>query len=155
MTKIEGYKDLIAWQKAMDLVEAIYRLTKPFPSEEKFGLTSLLRRAAVSIPSNFAEGYSRRTRSDYVRFLEIARGSANEIETQLLIAVRLRVGDKDQVAKVMEQLTREQREVIGLRFFGGLTSKEVGGILNKSDGAVREMQRATIEKLRRLLAIES
>ena len=115
MTKIEGYKDLIAWQKAMDLVEAIYRVTEPFPSEEKFGLTSQLRRAAVSIPSNIAEGYSRRSRSDYVRFLDIARGSANEIETQLLIAVRLRVADdEDQTGKVMELAMEVQRILKGL-----------------------------------------
>ena len=114
MTKIKGYKDLIAWQKAMDLVEAIYRLTQPFPSEEKFGLTSQLRRAAVSIPSNIAEGYSRRSRADYVRFLDIARGSANEIETQLLIAVRLHVAGEDQAAKVMEQAMEVQRILKGL-----------------------------------------
>jgi four helix bundle protein len=78
MAKIDGYKDLIAWQKGMDLVEAVYRLSAGFPREERFGLTSQVRRAAVSVPSNIAEGYSRPNRSDYVRFLDIARGSATK-----------------------------------------------------------------------------
>jgi len=93
MAGIGGYKDLIAWQKGMDLVVAVYGLTKAFPSDERFGLTAQVRRAAVSIPSNIAEGYSRKGKRDYLRFLEIALGSANEVETQLMAAMRLGFAD--------------------------------------------------------------
>lgn len=86
---VKNFKDLIAWQKAMDLVEMVYRLTKQFPSEELYGLTSQLRRAVVSIPSNIAEGQGRNTENEFNRFLSIAYGSLREVETQLLIAVRL------------------------------------------------------------------
>ncbi len=89
MAKINSYKDLIAWQKAMEMVAAVYQVTAKYPADERFGLVSQSCRAAVSVPSNIAEGYGRRTKADYVRFLDVARGSANEIETQLLIAVRL------------------------------------------------------------------
>ena len=83
------YKDLIVWQRAMDLTTEIYRLTKNLPRDELYGLTNQLRRAAVSIPSNIAEGNGRASTGDYVRFLIIARGSTAEVETQLLICVRL------------------------------------------------------------------
>lgn len=81
-----GYKDLIAWQKGMDLVATIYDATQSFPSHEQFGLTSQLRRAAVSVPSNIAEGKAHYSNRDFVRFLRHARGSLAEIETQVLIA---------------------------------------------------------------------
>ena len=84
-----NYRDLIAWQKAMDLVEAVYRTTAEFPREECYGLTAQIRRAAVSIPSNIAEGQGRRTRKEFLRFLSIAHGSLREVETQVLIAERL------------------------------------------------------------------
>ena len=83
------YKDLVVWQKAMDLVVEVYRLTKNLPKDELYGLTNQLRRAAVSIPSNIAEGNGRASTGDYVRFLIIARGSVAEVETQLLLCVRL------------------------------------------------------------------
>ncbi len=83
------YKDLIVWQRAMDLTTEIYRLTKKMPKDELYGLTNQLRRATVSIPSNIAEGNGRASTGDYVRFLVIARGSVSEVETQLLICVRI------------------------------------------------------------------
>ena len=83
------YKDLTVWQKAMDLTTEIYRLTQKLPKEELYGLTNQLRRAAVSIPSNIAEGNARFSGQEYVRFLSIARGSNAEVETQLLLCVRL------------------------------------------------------------------
>lgn len=86
----KSYRELIVWQKAMDLVEAVYRISQQFPSDERFGLTSQIRRAAISIPSNIAEGQSRGTPKDFSRFLDIAHGSLAEIETQFLIAGRLR-----------------------------------------------------------------
>jgi four helix bundle protein len=84
-----SYKDLIAWQKAMDLAEAIYQLTRDFPREEIYGLTSQLRRCAVSVPSNIAEGQGRTTPGEFKQFLGHARGSLLELETQLQLAKRL------------------------------------------------------------------
>jgi len=91
-----NYRELIVWQKAMDLVEEAYRLTRLLPRDELYGLTNQIRRAAVSIPSNIAEGNSRHTTQDYIRFLSIARGSKSEVETQLEICVRLKYLSKDQ-----------------------------------------------------------
>jgi four helix bundle protein len=84
------HEGLQVWQDAMDLVEAIYAFSAIFPDAERFGLTSQLRRAAVSVPSNIAEGAARRSRPEYCRFLSIARGSLSELDTQCQIAVRLR-----------------------------------------------------------------
>lgn len=94
-----SYQDLIVWQKSMDLVVAVYELTRIFPSNEQFGLISQLRRAVVSIPSNIAEGYRRKGSGDYQRFLRIAFGSASEVETQLLIAIRLKYCVGDQISQ--------------------------------------------------------
>ena len=114
MTKISGYKDLIAWRKGMDLVTEMYRVSSLFPREGRFGLTSQIRRAAVSIPSNIAEGYGRPSQTDYVRFLDIARGSANEVETQLLIAVRLGYITQERAARILALTNEEQRILKGL-----------------------------------------
>lgn len=86
---LDTYRDLDAWKVAMDLVEEAYVLSRLLPDEEKFGLTSQLRRAAVSIPSNVAEGYGRSHRGEYLHHLSFARGSV-EVETLLLVAVRLK-----------------------------------------------------------------
>jgi four helix bundle protein len=86
---LQHYKDLIVWQKSMDLVLEVYRLTRKYPKVELFSLTNQTQRAVVSIPSNIAEGYGRSTTQDYLRFCYIARGSLNELETHLLIASRL------------------------------------------------------------------
>jgi len=79
---MKRYKELIVWQKAMDLIVDVYHATVNFPSEEKFGMTSQIRRAVVSIPSNIAEGFGRKTTADIIRFLYIARGSRYEFQTQ-------------------------------------------------------------------------
>ena len=86
---MKTHKDLIVWQKSIDFVTEVYKVTSDFPREETYGLTSQLRRAAVSVPSNIAEGAARKSDKEYVRFLFIARASAAEIETQLLIADNL------------------------------------------------------------------
>ena len=83
------HKDLDVWKKSMDLVETIYKLTQTFPDAEKFGLTSQMRRAAVSIPSNIAEGAARKGDKEFMHFLYISIGSLSELETQYLIAIRL------------------------------------------------------------------
>lgn len=90
--RITSYKDLIVWQKAVDLTVEIYNLTKDFPTVEQYGLTSQMRRAAVSIASNLAEGKTRRTQKDFHHFLSIAFASGAELETQLVIARRLGYG---------------------------------------------------------------
>jgi four helix bundle protein len=106
---IKDYRELIVWQKAMDLVETIYRATGMFPREEIYGLTSQIRRAAVSIPSNIAEGNGRNTTRDYVHFLGIAYGSVKEVETQALIAERLRYitsSDSEELVKTTTEIAR-------------------------------------------------
>jgi len=85
----QHYRDLVAWQKAMNLVEHIYEVTKQFPDDERFGLISQMRRCAVSVPSNIAEGQARNTQGEFLQFLGIARGSIAELNTQVLIAERL------------------------------------------------------------------
>lgn len=89
MGKINSYKDLLIWQKGIVLVVRVYALTKSFPQEELYALTSQIKRASVSIPSNIAEGYGRNTDKSFSHFLDIARGSLNELETQLIIAKEL------------------------------------------------------------------
>ena len=84
-----SYTELKVWQKSMDMVEEVYKVTSKIPEEEKYGLVAQLRRAAISVPSNIAEGYGRITTKEYVKFLAIARGSSSEVETQLLICQRL------------------------------------------------------------------
>ncbi len=86
---VNSYKDLTVWQRAVQLSLAVYRLSSGFPDEERYGLTSQLRRAGVSVPSNIAEGYGRGTRKEYKQFLAIARGSTLEVQTQLIIANEL------------------------------------------------------------------
>jgi four helix bundle protein len=89
MEQIKRYKDLLVWQKSMKLVTQVYEKSRSFPKEDTYGLTSQIRRCAVSIPSNIAEGYGRRTSGDYVRFLRIASGSLYELQTQMEIAKNL------------------------------------------------------------------
>jgi four helix bundle protein len=90
MSNIKSYRDLIVWQKSMKLVTEIYIATRSFPSDELYTLTNQLRRCAISIPSNIAEGYGRNSTADYKRFLQIATGSLFELQTQIEIAVNLK-----------------------------------------------------------------
>ena len=87
--EIRSHKDLLVWQAALDLVESIYEITTSFPREERFGLTSQLRRSAVSVASNISEGSARKSRAEFLQFVYVARGSLAELETQLEIAARL------------------------------------------------------------------
>jgi four helix bundle protein len=111
---IQNYRDLIAWQKAMDLAEAIYAATAKFPSEEKFGITQQMRRAAVSIPSNIAEGHARRSTQEFRRFLSIARGSRAELGTQVLLSARLKFLSEPTSADLAERLEEVGRLINGL-----------------------------------------
>ena len=83
---LKSHKELIVWQKSIELVKDVYKITNEFPKSETYGLSSQMQRAAVSIPSNIAEGYSRKNLKEYLQFLRIAYGSATELETQLIIA---------------------------------------------------------------------
>lgn len=86
MMQTKGYQSLAVWQKAMELAREIYVLTEKFPQKEQFGLCDQMKRAAISIPSNIAEGYRRGSKKDYAHFISIAHGSLSELETQLLLA---------------------------------------------------------------------
>ena len=108
-----NHKDLEVWKRAMDLVETVYKVTSSFPSSETFGLTNQLRRAAVSIPSNIAEGSSRAGDKELVYFLNVAMGSLGEIETQLLISVRLNYLDKQN--NVFNELIEVRKLLLGFR----------------------------------------
>lgn len=88
-TQIRSYKDLSVWQKSFELSLLVYKLTKDFPKEETYGLISQMRRSAISIPSNIAEGYCRQRKLEYIQFLQISFASGAELETQLLIAKEL------------------------------------------------------------------
>ncbi|HEX7314418.1 MAG TPA: four helix bundle protein [Pyrinomonadaceae bacterium] len=110
----KNYSDLIAWQKAMDLVELIYKATSQFPKEEIYGLTNQLRRAAVSVPSNIAEGQGRGYANDFRRFLSISYGSLREVETQILIARRLSFLTEAQADRVMSLAGEVGRRINGL-----------------------------------------
>ena len=112
---VRNYADLIAWQKAMDLTEQVYALVSRFPKEEPFGRTAQLKRAAVSIPSNIAEGQGRWTTGEFVQFLGIANGSLREVETQLRIAVRLGFASPADVEGTFGLTSEVGRLIYGLR----------------------------------------
>ncbi len=114
MTKIESYRDLNVWQDAMTLAEAVYRETKSFPKEEQFGLVSQMRRAAVSISSNIAEGWGRGSTQDYLRFLRIARGSLKEVETQVILSTRLELMTTQQEKAILNQSESIGRMLVAL-----------------------------------------
>jgi four helix bundle protein len=95
-----SYRDLKVWQKSIDLAEEVYRLTSSFPVSEVYGLTSQMRRATVSISSNIAEGWGRRSRKEYDRFVQMAQGSNDELQTQLVIAGRLGFCKSEQLKEV-------------------------------------------------------
>lgn len=112
---MRGYRDLRAWQHAMDLVTQIYRVTRTFPRDELYGLVSQLRRAAVSIPSNLAEGHGRNSRNEFRQFIGQARGSLSEVETQLEIAKNLGYINAETLDALMTQAEAVGKMLTGLR----------------------------------------
>jgi four helix bundle protein len=110
-----GYRDLLVWQKGMALVKRIYQLTASFPDTEKFGLTSQMRRAAVSIPSNIAEGQARKSTGEFVQFISNAEGSAAELDTQLQLSVDLGILGPAHAARAFEAVSEIKRMPNGLR----------------------------------------
>ena len=107
------HKDLEVWKKSMDLVETIYKLTQTFPDSEKFGLTSQMRRSAVSIPSNIAEGSARKGDKKLIHFLPIALGSLSELDTQYTIAVRINYTNKEE--NIENQINDVKKLLLGFR----------------------------------------
>ncbi|MCH7904174.1 MAG: four helix bundle protein [Armatimonadetes bacterium] len=118
-----GYKELDVWRLSMDLVVDLYRLTATFPGEEKFGLTSQIRRAAVSVPANIAEGYGRRTPRSYSQYLRIAKGSINELETLLIVSHE--IGFIDDIESLVDRTAK-----IG-SMLSNLTTKVEGNIVKE------------------------
>jgi four helix bundle protein len=108
---MHNFKELKFWQKSIDLSVLIYQITASFPSDERFGLVSQLRRASVSISSNIAEGASRESTKEFLYFLSISNGSAFEIETQLTIANRLKFIDDDKLVMLLNNVTEIQKMI--------------------------------------------
>lgn len=109
MEKVSSYKDLLVWQRSMDLVETVYGTTAKFPPAEQWGLISQMRRAAVSVPSNIAEGYGRQATGEYRHHLSMGRGSLLELETQVLLCRRLKyleAADADAVLTEIEEISK-------------------------------------------------
>ncbi|MHB8755422.1 MAG: four helix bundle protein [Candidatus Acidiferrales bacterium] len=113
--KVRSYRDLIVWQKAMDLVRAIYNLTASFPVDERFGLISQIRRAAVSVPSNIAEGQARHTSREFVQFISHAEGSLAEVDTQLTLSNQLRFCEASQTAEISSLIEEIRKMLMSLR----------------------------------------
>lgn len=113
--KIQSYRELEVWQKSMNLVEFCYKITGEFPKEELYSLTNQIRRAAVSIPSNIAEGQSRWSTKEFLRFLSIAKGSLSELETQLILAQRLNYLSETALNEIIELTNEIGKMISGLR----------------------------------------
>lgn len=111
---IRSYKDLMVWQKSMSLAVKIYRTTQKLPASERFGLTSQLRRASVSVPSNIAEGYGRQSTGSYRQFLRISRGSLMEVETQIDICERLNYLAVSDTADIFKEITEISKMLTSL-----------------------------------------
>lgn len=114
MSGVRSYKDLLVWQKAMDVAAATYELTRAYPREELFGLTSQSRRAAVSIAANIAEGYGRDSRPSFIQFLRVSQGSLKELETHLLLAARVTVTDSRTIKPILRDLDELGKMLRGL-----------------------------------------
>jgi len=112
--KVTSYRDLRVWQLGMDLAEASYRLTREFPRDELFGLTSQIRRAAGSVPANIAEEYGRNSTRDYLRFLRVAQGNLKELETHLLLACRVGVLETKGLDPILAESARLGRMLLTL-----------------------------------------
>jgi|SRR5690554_818260 len=111
---MKTHKDLDAWKKSIDFVTVVYKLTKGFPIEERYGLTNQIRRSAVSIPSNIAEGAARNYDKEFIQYLYIALGSAAEIETQLIIACNLEFISKEELEQLVLQQETIAKLILGL-----------------------------------------
>jgi four helix bundle protein len=113
--EIRNYRDLEVWQRGMDIALHVYEVTREFPPDERFGLTSQLRRASASVPANIAEGHARSSTKDYLRFVAIAIGSLAETATFIELAGRLGYGNKDNLRKIFEMTNDERRMLRALQ----------------------------------------
>ena len=113
--KTQSYKDLIVWQKSIDLAKIVYRLTAKFPAEEKFGIVAQMRRASISIPSNIAEGQARHTTGEFVQFISHSEGSVAELDTQLILSVELKFCESIAAAPCVELADEVRRMLNALR----------------------------------------
>ena len=109
-----GFQQLIVWQRAMDIVEAVYATTRQWPRDEQYGLTSQVRRAAISVPSNIAEGHGRTGAKEFAHHVSITYGSLSELETQILIAQRLRYHEESETRLLRLRITEVRRLLLGL-----------------------------------------
>jgi len=112
--KVQSYKELNVWQKGIEIVDKVYQLTERFPKAELYGLVTQLRRAAVSVPSNIAEGFARQYTKEYAQFLYISLGSCSELETQLIIAQRREYVSEKELKEAGEMLDHESRMLANL-----------------------------------------
>lgn len=112
---LESYRELRVWQVGMEIAELCYTLTRSFPSAELYGMTGQIRRSAAAVPANIAEGYGRGHRGEYLQFLSVANGSLKELETHLLLAVRVHLADTDAVSPVLRLCEEEGRMLQSLR----------------------------------------
>lgn len=112
--KVRTYRDLKVWKKGIDLARRLYDSTRGFPQDERFGLTAQIPRAAVSVPSNIAEGQARRTSKDFIQFLYIAKGSLAELDTQLTLSQELSYIEKDSYQELLERIDALQRMLFSL-----------------------------------------
>jgi len=110
-----SFKDLVVWQKAMQVTKLVYTLTSSFPTDERYGLVAQMRRSAVSVPSNIAEGQARHTTGEFVQFISIAEGSGAELETQLLLSVSLSLSTGEATAPALALLDEIRRMLNALR----------------------------------------
>jgi four helix bundle protein len=113
--KAQGYRDLVVWQKGIELAREIYLLTKNLPSDEKFGLVSQMRRAAVSVPSNIAEGQARHTTGEFIQFISHAEGSVAELDTQLTLCEQLKLLSSTECQSAASLLDELRRMLNSLR----------------------------------------
>ena len=113
--KPKHYKELLVWQKGINLAKLVYKLTMRFPADERYGLTSQMRRAAVSIPSNIAEGQARKGTNEFLQFLSVAEGSLAELETQLLLSVELGFAQQAEVDPSLQEIDELQKMTVALK----------------------------------------
>ena len=114
MSEIKDFKDLIIWQKGMDIAQKCYYITKSFPKEELYGMVQQVRRASPSISANIAEGYGRRSAGDYSRFLNISQGSINELQTHLMLGKRVGLCQEEDITSIISLLQEETRMISSL-----------------------------------------
>lgn len=111
MVVMNRFKELVVWQKAIELAIDIYELTRTFPSEERFGLVTQMNRSAISIPSNIAEGAGRNSKKEFSHFLGVASGSASELETQLIICSKLKIGKSSEKESLSQKINSIQNMI--------------------------------------------